>query len=72
MNIFFVIKDHAGVTSLITAPLTRGDILPGVTRDSILNLARQNGDLKVEERFLTMKEVLLAEKEGRVSLVCSV
>ena len=34
MNIFFVIQKKGSSTKeLVTAPLTRGDILPGVTRD---------------------------------------
>lgn len=38
MNVFFVIETTAGETELITAPLDRGDILPGVTRRSLLKL----------------------------------
>jgi branched-chain amino acid aminotransferase len=68
---------RAGV-ELVTAPLTRGDILAGVTRDSILELTRGwnnnagpgAGEIKnmsVSERWLTMGEVLEAHKEGRVS-----
>lgn len=68
MNIFFVIKDKkTGKPELATAPLTRGDILPGVTRDSILALARQWSDVTVSERFVSMKEIKQAEAEGRVS-----
>jgi branched-chain amino acid aminotransferase len=68
MNIFFVFKDKkTGKTELATAPLTRGDILPGVTRDSILCLARQQwSDLIVNERFVTMKEIVDAQKDGTV------
>ena len=42
MNILFIIrnKDDPTVTDLITAPLDSGEILPGVTRDSILSIAR--------------------------------
>jgi branched-chain amino acid aminotransferase len=82
MNIFFVLKRKDGQgTELVTAPLGRGDILPGVTRDSILQLAREwetnagpgAGEIKnmtVSERWLTMGEVLEAYKEGRVRRVC--
>jgi branched-chain amino acid aminotransferase len=73
MNIFFVIKNAEGKSELITGPLTRGDILPGVTRRSILELARdwaankpEYSDLVVTERFLSMKEVKLASDEGRL------
>jgi len=71
MNIFFVIKNKSsGRNELITAPLTRGDILPGVTRRSILELARdwrsRGEDLDVSERWLPMGEVVQAQKEGRL------
>ena len=69
MNIFFVIKNKdSGKPELITAPLTRGDILPGVTRYSILDLAREGklGDMEVSERWLTMAEIMEAEKDGRL------
>jgi branched-subunit amino acid aminotransferase/4-amino-4-deoxychorismate lyase len=41
---------------LVTPPLT-GTILPGITRDSILTLARQWGDCEVQERPVTIAEV---------------
>jgi branched-chain amino acid aminotransferase len=46
MNIFFVFDDG----SLATPPLT-GTILPGITRDSILTLARDQGIAVREERY---------------------
>lgn len=74
MNIFFLLRKSNGGLELVTAPLTRGDILPGVTRRSILELARdwaktdegKQQHLEVNERWLTMKEVVAAEKEGRL------
>ena len=67
MNIFFVIKNKNGEIELTTAPLDRGDILHGVTRRSIIELAKENlKDIKVTERWLTMNEVLDAEKDGRL------
>ena len=62
-NMFFMIGDE-----LITAPLT-GSILPGVTRDSVIQLARSWG-VKVSERRLSMDEVMEAvatERLGRPS-----
>jgi branched-chain amino acid aminotransferase len=56
-NIFFVIDDE-----LITPPLG-GTILPGVTRDSVLQIARSWG-LKVSERPLSMDEILGACSKG--------
>lgn len=46
-----------GRPELVTAPLTRGDILPGVTRASILELARSWGEFDVSERYITMLEI---------------
>jgi branched-chain amino acid aminotransferase len=45
MNIFFVLDDG----SLITPPL--GTILPGITRDSILTLAAEQGHRVIEEPY---------------------
>jgi branched-chain amino acid aminotransferase len=47
---------------LITAPL-KGTILPGVTRDSVIQLAKSWG-VKVTERRLSMEEVMGAIAEG--------
>ncbi|WP_034157311.1 branched-chain amino acid aminotransferase [Sphingomonas sp. ERG5] len=46
MNIFFVFDDG----SMVTPPLT-GTILPGITRDSILKLAREQGITVREEPY---------------------
>lgn len=51
---------------LITPPLN-GLILPGITRDSILHLAREWRQFKVTERPLTMPEIKKALHQGRVS-----
>ncbi len=56
-NIFFLIGDE-----LITPPL-EGTILPGVTRDSVIRMARSWGR-KVSERRLSMDEILAAHKNG--------
>ena len=40
MNVFLVITNEAtGRKELVTPPLDRGDILPGVTRQSVIDLA---------------------------------
>jgi branched-chain amino acid aminotransferase len=57
MNMFFIIDDEA-----ITAPLT-GSILPGVTRDSVIQIFRDWG-VKVSERNLSIDEVIEAAKKG--------
>jgi branched-chain amino acid aminotransferase len=57
MNIFFVIGDE-----LVTPPLS-GSILPGVTRDSVLRIAR-DWRWKVSERPVGMDEVSQAVRDG--------
>jgi len=57
MNIFFLIDDE-----LIT-PMLSGSILPGVTRDSVITLAKQM-DLKVTERKISIDEVVDAHAAG--------
>lgn len=59
MNVFFVFKDASGKHELVTAPLD-GTILEGVTRDSVLTLARARlpaDKWTVNERKFTMQEV---------------
>lgn len=51
MNVMFIINGK-----LITAPTTTGTILKGITRDSVLTLAKEM-DLEVEERFLSVSEL---------------
>src|SRR5690606_34824162 len=46
MNLFFVFDDG----TLVTPPLT-GTILPGITRDSLLAMAREEGLSVSEERY---------------------
>lgn len=64
MNQFFYFKDKNGTPTLVTAPLD-GTILPGVTRDSILQLARGWG-INVQERPYTLQEIIDAVKEDRM------
>nr|AGT02692.1 branched-chain-amino-acid transaminase [Crithidia acanthocephali] len=65
MNFCTLWKTKEGKTELITAPLD-GTILPGVTRDSILDLAREWGEFEVAERSYHVQELVEALKEGRV------
>ncbi|CZS98503.1 probable branched-chain-amino-acid aminotransferase, mitochondrial precursor [Rhynchosporium graminicola] len=73
-NFFVVWKSSEGKIQLVTAPLDDKIILDGVTRRSILQLARERltdgkSDLdtvEVVERHFTMDEVATAVKEGRV------
>jgi branched-chain amino acid aminotransferase len=58
-NMFFLIDGE-----LVTPPLT-GSILPGVTRDSVLQIAKRWG-LKVSERLISVEEVLEAHASGKL------
>lgn len=64
MNLFFYMRGEDGVNELVTAPLN-DIVLPGVTRDSIIHLARQN-NIRVSERKQTMKQLIAAMNAGRV------
>ena len=65
MNFLMLWTNPKGETELITAPLD-GTILPGVTRDSILELTREWGEFAVTEKRFKMEDVVLGFKEGRV------
>lgn len=51
---------------LVTPPLN-GLILPGITRDSIIQLAQQWPDCKVSEGTVTMPQICKLLQEERVS-----
>jgi branched-chain amino acid aminotransferase len=57
MNIMFKINDE-----IITSPLT-GSILPGVTRDSVINILKEKGHTVKEER-LSIDDLIKAAKDG--------
>merc|ERR1719197_504667 len=65
MNFMVFWKNEQGEDELITAPLD-GTILPGVTRDSLLTLARQWGEFKVSEKRFTIDALTQAIHEKRV------
>jgi branched-chain amino acid aminotransferase len=60
MNIFFVMDDG----SVITPPLT-GTILPGITRDSIIEIARSLG-MQVKEGAYSLDQWRADAKSGRL------
>jgi branched-chain amino acid aminotransferase len=62
MNIFFVIDGE------VSTPALQGSILPGITRDSVLQLGRMWG-LKVAERRISIDELLKAGETGRLQEV---
>ncbi|XP_062841036.1 branched-chain-amino-acid aminotransferase, mitochondrial [Trichomycterus rosablanca] len=68
MNLFIYWTTENGERELVTPPLD-GIILPGVTRQSLLDLAREWGEFKVTERKVVMKELMDALKAGRVKEV---
>lgn len=65
MNIFMFRVNEKGEKELVTPPLD-GLILPGITRDSILRLARQWNAFSVKEEKFTMTEILQLVKEERL------
>ena len=67
-NFFLVWRTKEGKLQLITAPLDDKLILDGVTRRSVVELARARltEELEVVERKYTIDEVLEADKEGRI------
>lgn len=66
MNVFFVWLNENGKKEIVTPPLDRGDILPGVTRRSIIELAKTWDEFEVSEKNITMGEVRKAAKDGRL------
>ena len=61
MNVFFVIDG-----TVVTPALEEGNILPGVTRASCIQLLSKLG-YKVEERKLALAEVIEAYKAGKLN-----
>ncbi len=59
MNIFFKIDGR------IVTPMLNGSILPGITRNSVLQICRSWG-MEVEERRVSVDELLSAQKEGKL------
>lgn len=57
MNIFFRLRDR------VITPALRGTILPGVTRDSVIQLLADKG-VTVEERLIEIDEIVAAAKSG--------
>lgn len=66
MNIFFLIKKPDGNLELVTPALEDGCILPGITRLSVLELAKEWGECDVVEEALPLSKILEACDENRV------
>ncbi|KAI3378930.1 hypothetical protein SNEBB_010584 [Seison nebaliae] len=65
MNLFIYWTNEKGQKELVTPPLD-GLILPGVTRASILELAKNLFDFKISESRITMGELIKGINENRV------
>lgn len=50
----------------VLTPSTRDTILKGVTRDTVINLAKKWG-IEVEERRISVEEIIKGIKEGRIT-----
>ena len=62
MNIFFKID------GTVVTPMLNGSILPGITRDSVLQLCRHWG-IPAEERRISVDELLEAQHSGKLEEV---
>ncbi len=62
MNIFFVINDE------LVTPSLNGSILPGITRDSVIQLGKK-WNMNVSERKITIDEIITASKDGSLKEV---
>ena len=63
MNVFFVFDDGRVVTPELT-----GTILEGITRDSVIQIAKDRG-LQVEERAFTLDEWREGKRSGHLTEV---
>lgn len=55
MNLFFVYRDAASGTTTVVTPELTGTLLPGITRQSLLQIARDLG-YQAEERRLSVEQ----------------
>mmetsp|Transcript_26211 Transcript_26211/g.25379 ORF Transcript_26211/g.25379 Transcript_26211/m.25379 type:complete len:115 (+) Transcript_26211:815-1159(+) len=65
MNFFALWKNEQGEVELVTPPLD-GTILVGVTRDSVLQLAKELNEFKVSVKPFKIQELVKAAKENRL------
>lgn len=66
MNLFFVLGE--GADAQVVTPELSGSLLPGITRDSLLQLARDSG-LAVQERRISTDEWEKKAESGEISEV---
>ena len=65
MNFFVFWKNEDGEDELITPPLD-GTILPGITRQTLIELMKGLKELKVTVRNFKIQEMIKAVDEGRM------
>ena len=68
MNIFLLLRTAAGGLELVTPPLDSGTVLPGVTRQSVLDLAHNMSGIEVHP-FLSMSSLSLGMPLLQLSLL---
>jgi branched-subunit amino acid aminotransferase/4-amino-4-deoxychorismate lyase len=66
MNIFFLLTSPQGERQLWTPTLDDGCILPGITRLTTIEVAREWGECTVVEKRIPCREIIAALKEGRM------
>lgn len=68
MNIFIYLINENGEKELVTPPLDKGIILPGVSRRSIVELSQEKwaDEFKTTEREITMFELIKGLEENRI------
>ena len=72
MNIFILFHHENGKMELVTPHLVSCPILPGIVRQSILEIAREAKELHTSDRKVTIKEVLNGAENGTlVEMFCT-
>lgn len=66
MNIFFLWKKKDGKLELVTPTLDDTCILPGITRLSVIELAKEWGEFEVAERLISFDEIMEATEDERL------
>ena len=61
MMIIIIRSPVTGRVELVTPPLDSGTVLPGVTRQSVLDLAAEIEGIDVVQRRITLPEVRLSD-----------
>jgi len=64
-NLFFIIENDEQKLEIVTPPLD-GSILPGITRDSVIQLSQKAVGVPVIQRDFTLTEFINLHNKGRV------